>query len=84
MLDLPPPPPVMPWGETKGQNIYKYSQMFKFTFKFTLTSLGGHNLVTFYAMKMAFGMLITQTKTINYMLRFPLSHSLWWVKGQNV
>ena len=41
-------------------------------------SLGSHNLGTFYARKLKFGLLLTQPKTYNYMLELFLGHALGW------
>ena len=54
----------MPLGETRDQNIYMYKclQMCKITFVYfhiyICISLGIHNLGTFYARKLKFGMLL--------------------------
>ena len=68
---------------TRGQNVHKYLQMFKFTFKFTLafTSAFHKNLGTFYARKLKFALLVTQAKTFNSVLQLPLRHGLGWGKG---
>ena len=40
-------------------------------------SLGGHNLVPFFARKMKFSMLLTQTQIIwTLMIELPLGHAL--------
>ena len=38
-------------------------------------SFGGHNLGIFYARKLKFGMLLTQTYTFNTVLVLPLDHT---------
>ena len=43
---------------------------------YTCVSLGGQNLGTFYARKLKFGMLHTQTWTFNSGLELPLGHVL--------
>ena len=42
-------------------SVTRVKQMFKFTYKLTLTDLGGHNLGTYYARKLKFRMLLTHT-----------------------
>ena len=39
-----------------------------------------HNFDTFYATKLKFGMIFTQTKTLDFMIEFPLGRA----RGQNV
>ena len=41
-------------------------------------SLGNHNLGTFYARMLKFGLLLTQSKTYIYMLELLLGHALGW------
>ena len=38
--------------------------------------LGGHNLGASYARKLKFGILLTQTYVINFVLEQPLGHAL--------
>ena len=39
-------------------------------------SFGGHNLITIYARKLKFSMLLTQTYIFNSVLELPLDHAL--------
>ena len=65
--------------------------MLQFTFKFTckFTCIGiyihiyvqvAHNLDTFYATNLKFGMIFTQTKILDFMVELPLGGT----RGQNV
>ena len=50
----------MPWGETRGQNVYKYLQIVYIGI-FDRISLWSHNFITFYTRKLKFCMLLIQT-----------------------
>ena len=43
-----------------------------------------HNFATFYATKLKFGMVVTQTKTLDFIIELPLRLALGGARGQNV
>ena len=62
-----------------------------FTYKFTCIMIYfhiyvqvAHNFDTFYATKLKFGMIFTQTKTLDFMVELPLGHAPGWGQGQDV
>ena len=69
--------------------VTRVEQMLQFTFKYMQVYLRicihmyiqvAHNFDTFYATKLKFGMIFTQTKTLDFMVELPLSRA----RGQNV
>ena len=43
-----------------------------------------HNFDAFYATKLKFGMILTQTKTLDFMVELLLGLAPGWGRGQNV